>query len=61
MLKDAFIATVLLLIGSIFDQHFLHGKYTDAASGILRQMRHSFRKPPQLATFLEATEKGADA
>jgi hypothetical protein len=41
MIKGTFIAVVVLLVVSQFDQHFYHGKHTDAALSILRQMRHS--------------------
>ena len=42
MVKGTFIALVVLLVLSQFDQHFYHGKHTDAALSILRHMRHSF-------------------
>ena len=42
MVKGMFIAVLGLLVVSQFDQHFFHGKHTDAALSILRQMRHSF-------------------
>jgi hypothetical protein len=42
MIKGTFIALVMLLVVSQFDQHFYHGKHTDAVLSMLRQMRHSF-------------------
>ena len=42
MIKGAFIAVVVLLILSQFDQYFYDGKHTNAAISMLRQIRHSF-------------------
>ena len=42
MIKGTFIAVVVLLVLSQFDQHFYQGKHTDAVLSMLRQVRHSF-------------------
>ena len=39
-----FVITVLLVLGaSQVDQYCCHGKYTDGAMSMLRQIKHSFR------------------
>jgi hypothetical protein len=39
-----FAITILLVLGaSQLDQYYCHGKYTDSAMAMLRQIRHSFR------------------
>ena len=43
MLKGFVIAVVLVLGASLLDQHYCHGKYTDGAMAMLRQIRHSVR------------------
>ncbi|WP_276519534.1 hypothetical protein [Bradyrhizobium elkanii] len=42
MLKGFAIAIIALSSASQVDQHFTHGRYTDAVMAMLRQMRHSF-------------------
>jgi hypothetical protein len=43
MLKGFAIVVLLLLGASQLDQYLTHGRYTDAAMSMLRQIRHSFR------------------
>jgi hypothetical protein len=43
MLKGFVIAVLLLLAASQIDQYCYHGKYTDGAMAMLRQIRHSVR------------------
>jgi hypothetical protein len=43
MFRGFVIAVVLLLGASQLDQYLTHGRYTDAAISMLRQIRHSFR------------------
>lgn len=35
-------ALIFMLIASLLDEYLYAGRYTDAALGILRQIRHSF-------------------
>jgi hypothetical protein len=42
MLKGACIAALVLTIASQLDQYLSHGRYTDAAFAMLRQIRYSF-------------------
>jgi hypothetical protein len=43
MFKGFLIAVLLLLGAAQLDQYLTHGRYTDAAISMLRQIRHSFR------------------
>ena len=43
MIKGFVIAVLVLLGASQLDQYLTHGRYTDAAMSMLRQIRHSFR------------------
>ncbi len=43
MFKGIAIAALVLLSASQLDQYYCHGKYTDGAWSMLRQIRHSFR------------------
>lgn len=43
MFKGFAIAVLLLLAASQLDRYLTHGRYTDAAISMLRQIRHSFR------------------
>jgi hypothetical protein len=39
-----FVIAVMMLIGAAqLDQYLTHGRYTDAAMAMLRQIKHSFR------------------
>jgi hypothetical protein len=42
MLKGFVVAVVALLGASQLDQYLTHGRYTDGAISMLRQIRHSF-------------------
>jgi hypothetical protein len=42
MLRGFVIAVLALLGASRLDQYLTHGRYTDAAISMLRQIRHSF-------------------
>ncbi|WOH46930.1 hypothetical protein [Bradyrhizobium sp. sBnM-33] len=42
MFKGFVIAALMLLGASQLDQYLTHGRYTDAATSMLRQIRHSF-------------------
>jgi hypothetical protein len=42
MFKGFVIAALVLLGASQLDQYFTHGRYTDAAMAMVRQIRHSF-------------------
>jgi hypothetical protein len=42
MFKGLMIAALVLLGASQLDQYLTNGRYTDAATSMLRQMRHSF-------------------
>jgi hypothetical protein len=42
MLKGFVFAGLALLGASQLDQYLTHGRYTDVAMAMLRQMRHSF-------------------
>jgi len=42
MMKTIAIAAVALFWASQVDRYLTHGKYTDAATAMLRQIRHSF-------------------
>jgi hypothetical protein len=43
MIKGFAIAVLVLLGAAQLDQYLTHGRYTDAATSMLRQIRHSFR------------------
>ena len=43
MFKGFVIAVLLVLGASQLDQYYCHGKYTDGAMAMLRQIRHAFR------------------
>jgi hypothetical protein len=43
MFKGFVIAVLLVLGASQLDQYYCHGRYTDGAMAMLRQIRHSFR------------------
>jgi len=43
MFKGIVIAVVVVLGASQLDQYYCHGKYTDGALSMLRQIRHSVR------------------
>ena len=43
MFNGVVIAALVLLGTSQLDQYLTHGRYTDAAMSMLRQIRHSFR------------------
>jgi hypothetical protein len=42
LLRGFVIAAFVLLGASQVDQYLTHGRYTDAAMSMLRQIRHSF-------------------
>jgi hypothetical protein len=42
MFKGFVMAALMLLGASQLDQYLTHGRYTDAAISMLRQIRHSF-------------------
>jgi hypothetical protein len=42
MFKGFVMAAVMLLGASQLDQYLTHGRYTDAAMSMLKQIRHSF-------------------
>jgi hypothetical protein len=42
MFKGFMIAVVALIAASQLDQYLTHGRYTDVAMAMLRQIRHSF-------------------
>jgi hypothetical protein len=42
MLKGFVVAALVLLGAAQLDQYLTHGRYTDAAMSMLRQIRHSF-------------------
>ena len=42
MFKGFVMAVLLLLGASQLDQYLTNGRYTDAATSMLRQIRHSF-------------------
>ena len=41
-MKGIGVALVLIVAAYLVDQHFSHGKYTDAAKRMVIQVRHSF-------------------
>jgi hypothetical protein len=43
MFKGLVIAALVLLGASQLDQYLTHGRYTDAAMSMLRQIKRSFR------------------
>ena len=43
MFRGILIAVLVVLGASQLDQYFCHGKYTDGAMSMLRQIRHSVR------------------
>ena len=43
MFKGFVIAVLVLLSAAQLGQYLTHGRYTDAAISMLRQIRHSFR------------------
>jgi hypothetical protein len=43
MFKGFVIAVLVVLGASQLDQYYCHGKYTDGAMAMLRQIRHSLR------------------
>jgi len=43
MFKGILVAVLVLLGAALLDQYLTHGRYTDAAVSMLRQISHSFR------------------